>query len=192
MDVGQALGELRHHPLRIPQGGGVGGGDHYAPVRPADCQAKALSQPRWGVHKDVIVLRLGLSEKGAHPPLRNGAVGQGERGGEEKEIFNDGMLNGGPLQCTAALQHVGKVHQGAVGHAQRDIQIAQADVHVDAEDPVPQGRQTGRDAAGERGFSGAPLARRDHDCGAHSVPPVSCGIVYHKDRNFPIVFVQNV
>ena len=77
-----------------------------------------------------------------------------------------------PLQGAAALQHVGEIHQRPVAQAQGKVQIAQADVHVDAQDPVPQGGQTGGDSAGEGGLSRTALAGGDHDRSGHSVPPV--------------------
>lgn len=40
-------------------------------------------------------------------------------------------------QGTAPLGHVGEVHQCPVAEAQGDVQIPQADVHIDAQHPLP-------------------------------------------------------
>ena len=189
MDGGQLAGEEGDHPLGVPQGGGVGGGDHNAPVRAAHRQPEPLAHAGGGVHQDVVVLLSGRAQEGLHPLLAD-ARGQGERGGEEVEIFDHRVGHRRPLQGAAALQHVGEVHEGPIGEAQGDVQVAQADVHVDAQHPAAQGGQTGRDAPGQGGLSRATLTGRDHNGGTHSVPPVHTVLVYHNEVKIPIFFVQ--
>ena len=40
-----------------------------------------------------------------------------------------------------AGQHIGKIHEGPVAHAQGQVQIPQTDIHIDTEDLVAQGSQ---------------------------------------------------
>lgn len=107
-----------------------------------------------------------------HGRLAERRFGQGDGGGEEEQALDDGVGDGGPLQCAAAAEHVSEVHQRPVAQTQGQVQVAQADIHVDAEHPVAQRGQTGGYTAGNGGLSRAALSRRDHNCSGHRFTPV--------------------
>ena len=161
--------KLRYGALGVPQGGGVGGGDDDGPVRRGHGQLKAVAQPGGGVHKDVVEILSGL----VHHPAEavDVRVDEGQRGGEQIQPVDVRVLRHGGEEGAAQLHHVGEVHERAVVQPQRDVQIPQADVQIDAQHPVPQRGQTGGHARRHGGFTGPALAGRDHDGGSHSAFP---------------------
>ena len=56
-DLGQ---QLRHRPLGVPEGGGVGGGHHNDPVRGGHGQLEPITQPGRRVHKDIVKILPGF------------------------------------------------------------------------------------------------------------------------------------
>ena len=140
--------QLLHSPLGVPQGGGVIGGHHQGAVRAADGQLEAGTQPGGGVDHNIVIAVPGGAQQGPDPGGRY-IGGQRHGGGQQGQVGQIRMGNCRPCQGTAPLSHVGEVHQCPVAEAQGDVQIPQADVHVDAQHPLAQPGQTGGDPAGD-------------------------------------------
>ncbi len=176
MDALRPAPHLAHCPLGVPQRRGVGGGDHHRPVAAAYGQLEAGPQSGGGVQKDVVKPLSGLPQQASHGLLSE-AVGEGEGGGQQEKAPNVGMLHRRPFQRAAPLEHVGEIHQRPVGQAQRQIQVPQPHVHVDAQRAVTQRGQTGGDRSGQGGLSRSPFSGGDGDHGCHSQKPPTCKVL---------------
>ena len=79
-------------------------------------------------------------------------------------------MGAGADKLKASLRHIGEVHQGPVAEAQGDVQVAQADVHVDAQYPLPGHSQGGghrpRTREHTQGPGGIRQERQAHRAGA--------------------------
>ena len=137
---GLQLGQLGDHPLSIPQGGGVAHRHHNGPVCAADGQTEPRPQAGGGVDEHIVVGFPGLLEQGLKARLSREVPWQGQRGGEKVQTGNRGVGHRRPGQVTPAGHHVAEIHQRRVGHAQGDVQVAQAHVTVQAQHLLPQQR----------------------------------------------------
>ena len=80
-------------------------------------------------------------------------------------------------QLAEALRHVRERDGGLLGHAERDVEIPQADVGIDAQDALALGGKTGRDPGAERRFARAALAGNDGNRYTH-VHAASFGVSF--------------
>ena len=158
--------QLTHGALGVPKGRSVVGGDDDGPVGPAAGHPEAGAQARGGVDEDIVIQGSGGIQHAADSLLRQGR-GEGHGRGEQGQTRQIGVVHRRADQRAASLRHIGEVHQGPVAEAQGDVQIPQADVHVDAQHAVPQAGQTAGHTPGNGGFSGAALPGGDDDCGSH-------------------------
>ena len=67
----------------------------------------------------------------------------------------------GLIQAVMAPSHIQKGQGAAVGKAQRNVQIPQPHIAVDAQDPQPLFRQSSGDTGTDRGFSRSALTGQD-------------------------------
>ena len=103
-------------------------------------------------------------EQGAHLLGLDLARGEGHGRSEQIELLELRVLRCRLFQRAASLDHIGKVHQYPVGHAQYNIKVAQTDIGVDAQRSMSGGGQGRADARHQGGFSGAPFAGGHHIC----------------------------
>ena len=117
-----------------------------------------------------------LLQKGSHLGLRHRTAPQAGGGREQEQAGDLWMLHSGQIQRAAALGHIGEVHQRPVREPQCQIQVPQADVAVQAEDPAAGLCQRRADSGGKGCLSGAALSghdgnalpRRLHDGTSHA------------------------
>ena len=166
-------GQLLHCPLGVPQGGRVAGGHHDGPVRTGAGQAETAAQTGGGVDEHIVIGAPGLIEHRLNRLLADGA-GQLHGGGEQPESGQVRVAHHSPFQRHPPQSHVGEVQQGPVVEPQSDVQIPQADVHVDTKDlPAYPGEGRGN-PSGDGSFSGASFSGGNDDHNAHS----ASGLLY--------------
>ena len=100
------------------------------------------------------------------------------------------MGGSGPRQGTAAGYHVGKIHEGGIGHTQGNVQVPQTHVRVQTKHPFSQPGQRRADPAGQSGLSRSAFSRCDDNDSAHAVPPVVSALLYHILCKDATIFVQ--
>ena len=99
-------------------------------------------------------------EQGAHLlGLGTRPRGEGHGRSEQIELLELRVLRCRLFQRAASLDHIGKVHQYPVGHAQYNIKVAQTDIGVDAQRSMSGGGQGRADPPPGRFFR-CPLCRR--------------------------------
>ena len=141
----------------VPQGSGVGGGDHKDAVGIGGGKVEAVAQTGGGVdQRKVKMLPRSLQQRSEIlEPDRLGPVR--ERGGQQAEI-RDIRMGGGLAERVAPLQHVHKRNRRGIPHAQGNIQVAQTDVGVDTQHGAAFRGQAGCQTGADRGFSGSALS----------------------------------
>ena len=185
--------QLHDRMLGVPQGGGVRCGDHHAAVGTAGGQLKAGAQARRRVQQAEVISPADLLQEGGHLGLRHRAAPQPGRGGEEEEPWDFRMLHSGQVQGTAVLGHVGEIHQRPVGEAQGQVQVPQADVAVQTQDPAAGQCQRRAHSRRKGGFAGAALpgdhgdtlSPMFHDGGTSS--PIGSQVYY---KGFFLIFAN--
>ena len=161
--------EFGHGPLSVAQGGGIHTGHHDGSVGGDHGELEALPKPGGRVHEDIVEVILGLIDQIVESfPIQVLTV---QGGGEQEQAPYLRLFHARAQKRTTVFHHIGEVHDGSVGKPQGQVQVAQADVQIDAEHPMAQRRQAGSRASGERGLACAPLSRCDHDGSAHRTPP---------------------
>ena len=126
------------------------------------------------VQQAVVEPLADLSQQGCHLLLGDGAATGADRRRQQVQPRNVGMLHDGGVQVAAVLGHVGKIHEGPVAEAQRQVQIPQADVAVQTQHLLAAEGQRGAGAGHEGGLARAALAGHHGDTlsrGCHGRPP---------------------
>ena len=174
-------GQTLNGGLTVPQGGGVRVAHHDGPVGGAGGQPEAGAHTGGAVDDTVVERFPHLAHQAAHSVLVH-TGGEGDGGGDEVQVLKPPVDGGGLFQTAPTLNHVGEIHQGLIGHAEGQVQVAQADVCVDAEGALAHGRKAGGNACGGGGLSGASLAGGDDDgcADAH-------GLTYFPNVNISII-----
>ena len=153
--------QLHDGALGVPQGGGVGVGDHHRPVGVVAGQMETHPQPRRGVDQAVVVGLPDAVQQRFHL-LRCNGHGPGRQGGcQQVQLGILGVLHHGILQRTSPGDDVGEVHQSPVAEPQCQIQIPQGDVAVQTQGMAPQRRQRQPHIGCKGGLACAALAGDD-------------------------------
>ena len=88
-------------------------------------------------------------------------------GGEQAEIGKSRMLCGAGKRINAVI-NIGKGQDRQLCHSQRDIQIAQANVGIDAQHALPKLCQSARHTGAKRCFPGTAFAGADRHYLSHT------------------------
>ena len=120
----------------------------------------AEARPQSGRRIDQAEVVVLADARGEAQQLRGGVarLAEGEGGGEEVKLLIARVRRDGVGERAAAAEHVRKVHQRAVAQPEGEVEVAQRDVAVHAQNMAAHRGQRQTDAGGEGGFSGAALA----------------------------------
>lgn len=116
--------------------------------------------PGGRVDQDPVEGLAGLAQQRTEALLLHESVLLAHRGRQQEQARQGRMLRG-VGQLAEALRHVRERDSGLLGHAERDVEIPQADVGIDAQDALALSGKTGRDPGAERRFARAALAGND-------------------------------
>ena len=143
----RVIAQLHHGPLRVAQACGIGRRDHHRAVRRAGREPEGVAQPRAGVNETIVEPAPHLVEQPFHL-ARADILVQPDRRGQQIQPVAARMPHRSLLERRARENDVGEVHQRAVAHAERQVQIPQTHIAVEAQRPVSH---LGERRADERG-----------------------------------------
>src|SRR5581483_9938348 len=72
------------------------------------------------------------------------------------------------IEVSVAIDDINEIEHDAALAPHDQVEVAQADVEVDDDGPMPPQRQAGRESGGGRGLADPALSRRDDDDLRHS------------------------
>jgi len=162
MDLSPAQGgELHNSSLGVAEAAGVGSGDHDGAVRAGEGELEAGAEACWGIDDTEIEALPYFREQRLE--LFQADVGgvDASGGGQEKKVFLFWVRDGGILQGAASIHDVGKIHNGAVGQSEGDIEVSETDVAIEAECRVSQLGQRHAHVSGKRSFTCTALTGND-------------------------------
>ena len=139
--------QLHDRALRVAQAGGIARGHDHGAICAAGGEHERIADAGGGVNQAEVELSAYLVQQLLHlcgGRQRGGADGSGEQIKVGVERVADDRLR----ERAAEGDHVGKVHQRAVGHSEIEVEIAQPDVAVEQQRLFPEPRES---HAGERG-----------------------------------------
>lgn len=124
----------------VPQGGGIRRGSDDTAVGKLRGKAEARADPGGRVDQDPVEGLAGLAQQRTEALLLHESVLLAHRGRQQEQARQGRMLRG-VGQLAEALRHVRERDSGLLSHAERDVEIPQADVGIDAQDALSLGRQ---------------------------------------------------
>ena len=123
---------------------------------------RAVLDARRAVADDVVELLLQLLEHPLDAVALQRVLVAGLRGREDVEIVVALVLDQRLVEVGVAVDDVDEVEDDAALAAHDQIEVAQPDVEIDDDGPVPAQRQSGGERGRARGFADPALARCDH------------------------------
>ena len=147
--------------LPVAQGRSVRRGNNDGPGGIGGRQIKAETDSGGSIQEHPVIGLGGFFNE----PAENNVVhqtGAGFAGGREQLKPGDHRMLRRIGEILILHHHVQKANRSAVGHAQGNVQVAQADVAVDGQNPLPHSGKTGGKSGTKGGFSGAAFAGGYH------------------------------